>query len=109
MARRLCQRHGEVTTYQGYERICWLHLKPSLGWVRFKDLAIIQVRGLYRERLEAGLAPRMVQLVHVTLPKALKQAVVDSLVPHNVAGAVKAPQQRRRRLSLSPPSKRRPC
>jgi len=33
------------------------------------------VRGLYREKLEAGLSPRTVQYVHVTLHKALKQAV----------------------------------
>ena len=92
-----------MTTYQGYERICRLHIEPSLGRVRLKDLAVIQVRGLYRERLEAGLAPRMVQLVHVTLHKALKQAVIDSLVPHNVAEAVKAPQPEKKEIRpLSP-------
>jgi integrase len=92
-----------LTTYQGYERICRLHIKPSLGGVRLKDSAVIQVRGLYRERLEAGLAPRMMQLVHVTLHKALKQAVVDSLVPHNVAEAVKAPQPEKKEIKpLSP-------
>jgi len=56
-----------LTTYQGYERICRLHIKPSLGRVRLKDLTVVHVRGLYKERLEVGLAPRMVQLVHVTL------------------------------------------
>lgn len=59
---------------------------------------MIQVRRLYRERLEAGLAPRMVQQVHVTLHKALKQAVVDSLVPHNVAEAVKVPQPEKKEV-----------
>ena len=52
-----------LTTYQGYERICRLHIKPTLGRIRLKDLTVVHVRGLYRERLEAGLAPRMVQLV----------------------------------------------
>jgi integrase len=42
--------------------------------------------------LEAGLAPRMVQLVHTTLHKALKQAVADGLIPRNVTEAVKAPR-----------------
>jgi integrase len=81
-----------LTTYQGYERICRLHIKPFLGRVRLKDLSVIHVRGLYRERLEAKLAPRMVQLIHVTLHKALKQAAVDRLIPRNVTEAVKAPQ-----------------
>jgi integrase len=81
-----------LTTYQGYERIVRLHIKPALGRVRLKDLTPTHVRGLYRERLGARLAPRMVQLVHVTLHKALKQAVLDGLIPRNVTEAVKAPR-----------------
>jgi integrase len=81
-----------LTTYQGYERIVRLHIKPTLGRVKLDILTPAHLRGLYRDRLEAGLAPRMVQLVHTTLHKALKQAVADGLVPRNVAGAVKAPQ-----------------
>jgi integrase len=50
------------------------------------------VRGLYIEKLKAGLAPRMVQLIHVTLHKALKQAIMDGLIPRNVTEAVKPPQ-----------------
>ncbi len=34
----------------------------------------------------------MVQLIHVTLHKALKQAVMDGLIPRNVTEAVKPPQ-----------------
>ncbi|MBV9453213.1 MAG: tyrosine-type recombinase/integrase family protein [Rubrobacter sp.] len=81
-----------LTTYQGYERICRLHINPPLGRIRLKDLTAVHVRGLYRERLEAELAPRMVQLIHVTMHKALKRAVTDSLIPSNVTEAVKAPQ-----------------
>ena len=33
------------------------------------------VRGLYRKKLEGGLSARTVQYIHVTLHKALKQAV----------------------------------
>jgi integrase len=92
-----------LTTYQGYERICRLHIKPSLGRVRLKDLTVVHVRALYRERLEAGLAPRMVQLVHVTLHKALKQAVADGLIPRNVTEAVKAPRSEKKEFRpLSP-------
>jgi integrase len=92
-----------LTTYQGYERICRLHIKPSLGRVRLKDLTVVHVRGLYKERLEAGLAPRMVQLVHVTLHKALKQAVADGLIPRNVTEVVKAPQPEKKEIRpLSP-------
>ena len=55
------------------------------------------------ERLKAGLAPRMVQLIHVTLHKALKQAVMDGLIPRNVTEAVKPPQPEKKEIRpLSP-------
>lgn len=92
-----------LTTYQGYERICRLHIKPSLGRVRLKDLTMAHVRSLYKERLKAGLAPRMVQLIHVTLHKALKQAVRDGLVPRNVTEAVTPPRPENKEIRpLSP-------
>jgi integrase len=81
-----------LTTYQGYERIVRLHIKPTLGRIKLDNLTPVHARSLYRERLEAGLAPRMVQLVHTILHKALKQAVNDGLIPRNVTEAVKAPR-----------------
>jgi integrase len=81
-----------LTTYQGYERIVRLHINPTLGRVKLDTLNPTHLRSLYRQRLEAGLAPRMVQLVHTTIHKALKQAVADGLVPRNIADVVKAPR-----------------
>ncbi len=81
-----------LTTYQGYERIVRLHIKPTLESIKLDRITPLHVRGLYRERLEFGLAPRMVQLIHTTLHKALKQAVADDLIPRNVTEAVKAPR-----------------
>ena len=63
--------------------------------MKLKALTPAHVRGLYREKLEAGLSPRTVQYVHVTLHKALKQAVQDGLIPRNATEAVKPPQLRR--------------
>lgn len=92
-----------ISTYQGYERICRRHIKPTLGRVKLKDLSVVHVRGLYRERLDSGLAPRMVQLIHVVLHKALKQAVMDGLIPRNVTEAVKAPRPEKKEIEpLSP-------
>jgi integrase len=81
-----------LSTYQGYERIVRLHIKPSLGRLRLKALTPAHVRGLYCERLDSSLAPRMVQLVHVTLHKALEQAVADALIPRNATDAVRPPR-----------------
>jgi hypothetical protein len=59
-------------TYERYESIVRVHLIPTLGRVKLRALAPARVRGLYREKLDAGLAPRSVLHIHRTLSKALK-------------------------------------
>lgn len=44
-----------LTTYQGYERIVRLHIKPTLEGIKLDSLTSLHVRNLYREKLEAGL------------------------------------------------------
>ena len=61
------------------------------------------MRGLYRERLDAGASNRTVQYIHTTLRKALQDAVTDELIPRNVADGIKAPSPRKKELNpLSP-------
>jgi integrase len=69
-----------------------------LGQLKLKDLTSARVRGLYRQKLDAGLAPRTVQYIHVTLHKALEQAIADGLIPRNATEAVKPPQVRREEI-----------
>jgi hypothetical protein len=69
------------TTFERYEQLVRLHILPVLGKVKLKNLTSAHVRGLYREKLDGGLSPRTVQYVHVTLHKALKQAIADGLIP----------------------------
>ena len=73
------------------------------GWSDdIKTLTPNHVRGLYRRKLDAGLAPRTVNYIHVTLHKALSQAVSDGLVPRNAA-SVKAPRPEKPEIKpLSP-------
>src|ERR671910_319591 len=85
----------KATTFERYEQITRLHLKPALGRVKLKALTPAHVRGLYREKLETGSSARTVRYVHTTLHKALKQAVMDGLIPRNVTEAVKPPQPTR--------------
>ena len=86
------------TTYERYEQIVRIHVRPALGSVKLKNLTPVHVRGLYREKLEEGLSARTVRYIHVTLHKALKQAVQDGLIPRNATEAVKAPQVRREEM-----------
>src|ERR687895_1937809 len=79
------------STYERHEGIVRAHIKPSLGHVGLKKLAPVHVRGLHREKLDAGLATATVRKIHSTLHKALSQAVADGLIPRNAAD-VKAPR-----------------
>jgi integrase len=79
-------------TWQRHEEVSRLHLKPALGNVRLDGLNALQVQSLYRAKLDSGLSPRTVQIIHATLHKALKQAVRWTLVPRNVAEVVNPPK-----------------
>ena len=72
------------------------HIGPALGYLKLKDLNPVHVRGFYREKLDAGLSAATVRKMHSVLRKALKQAVLDGLVPHNVCEAVKPPKVERK-------------
>jgi integrase len=87
-------------TWERYEQIVRVHLKPTLGRVKLKALTTTHVRGLYREKLDSGLAPRTVQYIHTTLHKALKDAVADGLIPRNVTDGVKAPKPNKKEFTV---------
>src|SRR5215212_9405117 len=94
-------------TYERYEQIARVHIKPALGRIKLKALTPTQVRGLYQEKLDDGLAPRTVQYIHTTLRKALKEAVQDGLIPRNAADAVKAPRSAKKEINPLAPEQAR--
>jgi len=48
------------TTYERYEQIVRIHVRPTLGGMKLKNLTPVHVRGPYREKLQAGLSSRTV-------------------------------------------------
>jgi integrase len=91
------------STFSRYEQISRVHLRPALGSLKLRNLSPAHVRDLYRQKLDSGLSPRTVRYIHVTLHKALKQAVRDGLIPRNATEAVKPPRPSRREMRpLSP-------
>lgn len=85
-------------TWRRHEEVVRLHLKTTLGHHKLDKLNALQVQSAYRQKLDAGLSQRSVEIVHATLHKALKQAVRWSLVPRNVAEAVAPPRPPRREI-----------
>jgi integrase len=95
-------------TYERYEEIIRLHVKPALGRLKLKALTPAHVQDFYRDRLDNGLSPATVQKIHASLHKALSQAVSWSLVPRNAGEAVRAPRPAPKEMRpLSPDEARR--
>jgi integrase len=91
------------STFVRYKSIVRHHINPTLGRLKLGRLTSHHIRALYRQKLDDELAPRSVQYIHTTLKKALRQAVLDTLVPRNVCDAVKPPQVHRGEVTpLSP-------
>ena len=86
----------EQSTYTRYAGIVRNHLKPMLGRRKVKELGRAEVRRLYKLKAEE-LSPRSVDYLHVTLQKALSQAVRDDLIPRNVASGERAQSSRERK------------
>jgi len=78
-------------TYKDYEGKVRLHLQPTLGRVRLKDLTSGHLQALYRQKAEDGLSPRTVEYIHSTARKALAKAEEWDLVRKNVARYARPP------------------
>ena len=81
-----------VRTIERYEQMVRLHLKPTIGYLKLDKLNALQMQDMYRAKLDSGLSARTVEYIHITLHKALREAVKWSLIPHNVAEAVTPPR-----------------
>jgi integrase len=86
-------------TWQRHEEVVRLHLKPTVGNAKLDKLSALQVQAMYRRKLDSGLSPRSVEIIHATLHKALKQAVRWSLIPRNVAKAVTPPRPAKKEIT----------
>jgi integrase len=82
-------------TWERYEQIVRVHIKSALGRTKLQALSPSHLRSLYRQKLDAGLAPRTVNYIHTTVHKALKDAVSDGLLPKNAADGVQAPRPKK--------------
>ena len=85
-------------TWQRHEEVVRLHLKPSLGKIMLNRLDALQIQSLYRAKLDSGLSPRTVQIIHATLRKALKQAMKWQLNSLKIAEAVDPPRSSKREI-----------
>lgn len=85
------------STLASYEQIIRTRVLPTIGGYRLRDLRQGHLEELYVDLLKSGrrdgsgLSPRTVQLVHVTIRKALQAAVRRGYLLRNVANDVELP------------------
>lgn len=88
------------STWAAYKMLAEVHIIPALGTVPLQRLTAAQLNALYADLLaggrcdgKGGLSPRTVRYVHVTLHRALGEAVKWGLLTRNVADASTPPRQ----------------
>lgn len=90
-----CKPSLSPRTLQLYSYICRVHVIPVIGKITLTELKPQHLQKLYSEKLSSGLSARTVQICHVTIHKALKNAVRTNLLSRNVADAVDKPKIQR--------------
>jgi len=95
-----CKPNLSPRTHELYSYICEKHINPELGNFSLVKLKPQHLQHLYSEKLKSGLGNRTVQLIHVTLHKALKNAVKTGLIIRNAAEAVEAPKIQRKEMRV---------
>jgi hypothetical protein len=96
----------EHSTFVRYEGIVDKHISPVLGRKKLRDLSRAEVRALYSAKGKK-LSPRSVDYIHVTLQKALTQAI--SSLATSPRASVRVAAATGKRSKLYPPSKRGRC
>jgi integrase len=89
------RRNRRPATYNLYEMITRIYLKPGLGGRRLTLLSVRDVQQYLSIRLEAGDSVRKVQIMRTVLSSALTRAVREELISRNVARLVELPESRR--------------
>jgi integrase len=84
-----------ASTYVKYAINIRKHIIPALGDKLLAKLTAQQVQAFYHALMVAGLAPRTIRTIHVTLHSALQHAVDWKLVATNVASLAKPPRIKR--------------
>ena len=80
------------STYQSYEPIVRLYLKPGLGNKPIAKLRVTEVQSFLDEQLRSGASIRTIQKQRLVLSAALKRAEQEELLVRNVARLARIPQ-----------------
>ncbi|PKH47958.1 site-specific integrase [Dehalococcoides mccartyi] len=95
-----CKLNLSPRTVELYSYISTKHIIPTLGNITIVELKPQHLQHLYADKQSSGLSNRTVQIIHVVLHKALKNAVKAGFLSRNVAEAVDAPKIQRHEMQV---------
>jgi len=87
------------TTWQSYDSLARIHLKPGLGKVRLAKLQPAHMQQFMAAQLANGVTPRTIRYGRVVLRAALGQAMKLGLVTRNAAALTTPPKVTTRRIA----------
>lgn len=87
--KKLSRRPGTVHSYR---RIAERDFLPTLGKLRLKDILPGHIKQLYANMQSEGKGARTIQLAHMVLHCALKQAVREGILGRNPLDAIERPR-----------------
>ena len=90
-------------TYESYESILWVHVKPKLGHIRLAKLTPADLERLYAELIHKAAAPKSVRNYHACIHAMLEKGVPQDILVKNVASLADLPRKVRRDLPMITP------
>lgn len=85
-------------TYQGYEELLKLHIRPKLGVKRLCDIQPMDIQEVYSAMQAKGLSAQTIYHAHKVLTSPLKQAVKWNMLSRNPASCVELPRIQRKEM-----------
>jgi integrase len=87
------------TTYYSYKGIIKNHIDPRIGGTTLAILNPVHIQRLYADMERDGVGPRVRQLTHAVLRRALKLALRWGLIARNPCDAIDPPRVPKRQIS----------
>ena len=101
---KLVQTNLKPRTFKRYREAVDAHLKPAFGKQKLHTLDAQKIERVYAKKLEQGLSPASVQLLHAVLSASLKRAIRLKLIQHNPCKDVQTPRVEREEVEVFDPS-----
>ena len=107
-----------ATTYNNYETLIRLHIKPYIGETKLNKLTTLQIQKLYNrlltegrfDRPEAkdkpkGLSSKTIRNIHTVIHSACEKAIMERLLAVNPTKGCRLPKKERTEMKVLPPEK----